>query len=96
MTKFLKIAMTAALVVSFAAPSFADNANWSASKAKQIDANRNSDAGIGNGGERRRPRNGQWLPTRYGEDGGLDVDPGNSGDNNNACHEDGRPRDTSC
>jgi hypothetical protein len=56
----------------------------------------NSDAGIGNGGERKVK--GEWVPTINGEDGGQDVDPGNSGGNNNACPTpDGQvPADTAC
>ena len=56
----------------------------------------NSDAGRGNGGERKR--SGEWVPTINGEDGGQDVDPGNSDGNNNACPtpEGDRPADTSC
>jgi len=73
----------------------ADSANWSPEKAAAVDVNRNSDAGIGNGGERNHYRKG-WIPTRWGEDGPADRDPGNSAGNNNACHEPGKYRDTSC
>ena len=84
--KKLLLATTATIALSVAA--FADNPNWDQSKANQIDRNRNSDAGIGNGGERYNPTDG-WRETRDGEDGGWDRDPGNSGDHNQAC-------DTSC
>lgn len=61
-----------------------------------LDQTINSDAGRGNGGE--RLRRGEWIPTLNGEDGGQDVDPGNSGGNNNACPtpEGETPRDTDC
>lgn len=71
----------------------ADNANWSTDKADQVEANRNSDAGIGNGGERNF--RGTWGPTIQGEDGRLDVDPGNSSNHNQACTG-GSVADTSC
>ena len=61
-----------------------------------LEATINSDAGIGNGGERKR--RGDWVATRNGEDGGQEVDPGNSAGNNQACvtPEGDRPADTAC
>ena len=73
----------ATLVLSTAA--LADGPNWDADKERTIDRNRNSDAGVGNGGERYNPTDG-WHPTRDGEDGGWDRDPGNSKEHNQACN----------
>ncbi|MBF9031199.1 hypothetical protein HKCCE3408_12425 [Rhodobacterales bacterium HKCCE3408] len=72
-------------IAPFAAvtPALADNPNWSDAQAEHVDAARNSDAGIGNGGERHPT--GEWVDTIYGEDGPQDVDPGRSGDRNRAC-----------
>ena len=92
MKKFLFVLSALALAAS-AGSVMADNPNWSAERAAEIDANRNSDAGIGNGGE--RVNAGNWSSTSRGEDGGLDVDPGNSGGNNQACTG-GTPGETSC
>lgn len=61
----------------------ADSANWDAAKQAQMNVNRNSDAGDGNGGERYNRRDG-WRDTVDGEDGGWDRDPGNSKDHNQA------------
>lgn len=81
--------LTLGLVMSFAAvAASADGKNWDAEKANQIDINRNSDAGMGNGGERvpkQGPDAGTWQPTWYGEDGPDDMDPGGSQDMNQAC-----------
>jgi hypothetical protein len=90
MKYFISTALAATLVVAAASVALADNPNWSEEKAAQVDANRNSDAGIGNGGERLR-RNGTWGSTTNGEDGGQDVDPGNSSDHNQACTGGGNP-----
>jgi hypothetical protein len=94
MKYFISTALAATLVVAAASVALADNPNWSEEKAAQVDANRNSDAGIGNGGERLR-RNGTWGSTTNGEDGGQDVDPGNSSDHNQACTG-GTPSETDC
>lgn len=95
MYNILRIGVITLALTLPATGSFADGKNWSDDKANQVDANRNSDAGIGNGGERQR--RGNWRPTLWGEDGPADVDPGNSGDHNNACGDDGvHPKNTAC
>ena len=87
--------LLSALVLAASSGSvMADNANWSTQKARTVDANRNSDAGIGNGGER-RIFSGNWVPTYYGEDGRRDIDPGNSRAHNQACTG-GTQSETSC
>ena len=95
MKYFISAALAATLAVASASVALADGPNWTTEKATQVDENRNSNAGIGNGGERNRP-NGVWQPTTYGEDGGWDVDPGNSGDHNQACTSDEAPATTDC
>ena len=50
-----------------------------------LDQTINSDASRGNGGERNTATDLGWKSTPSGEDGMVDVDPGNSGGNNNAC-----------
>jgi penicillin-binding protein 1A len=52
---------------------FADNPNWSPEKKQQVEQNRNSNSGLGNGGE---ARNGRSLRSELSP---RDVDPGNSG-----------------
>jgi hypothetical protein len=51
------------------APSFADSANWSAAKREQIQQNRTTNAGVGEGAEYQ---------------GGREIDPGKSGAHNRA------------
>lgn len=94
MKKILLASTCVTLALMAPAISMADSANWTAEKAAQVDANRNSDAGIGNGGERKV--RGKWRATLWGEDGPMDVDPGNSGDHNQACSSDEHPRTTAC
>lgn len=96
MKKLLLTTIISGFAICVAAPSIGDGKNWSEDKAAQVEANRNSNAGIGNGGERKK--DGEWQATVNGEDGGGDVDPGNSGDNNNACPtpEGSKPKDTAC
>jgi hypothetical protein len=68
------------LVVAIMASSgaaFADNANWTDEKAAQVDTNRNTDSGLGNGGEKQK-NNGNWKDIGK-ETNKNDVDPGNSG-----------------
>ncbi|MGR3802534.1 hypothetical protein [Marinibacterium profundimaris] len=95
----MKILHTTAVVafisVSAISPVAADSANWSEEKAAKVDANRNSNAGIGNGGERKTDE-GDWVATNNGEDGSRDVDPGNSAGNNQACSGGGSPSESSC
>ncbi len=64
--------------MSVSAPSAinADNPNWSEAKKHQIEINREANAGKGNGGEFR----GRKTPS----ESGRDLDPGNSGDHNQA------------
>jgi hypothetical protein len=93
------ITLSSTLVFAGAALAGKGNGKEPAGLAKHgitLEQTINSNAGIGNGGERKRQEN--WIPTRNGEDGGQDVDPGNSGDNNNACPtpEGDRPADTDC
>lgn len=101
MKKILITSVAAALALGFAAPSFADGKNWDADKQYQIEVNRMSDAGIGNGGEIILPHkrgldptydrdawenpDHYWTAATWGEDGGWDLDPGNSFGTNNAC-----------
>ena len=96
MTKVFGLALTAALVFGVSTPIFANGKNWSADKSTTVDRNRNSNAGIGNAGE--RFYNGVWEDTWWGEDGPLDLDPGASGDHNQSCLGDTgvHPRDTTC
>ena len=95
MKYFISAALAATLAVASASVALADGPNWTEEKATQVDENRNSNAGIGNGGERIR-RNGEWTATTNGEDGGQDVDPGNSGEHNQACTSDLTPSATDC
>ena len=95
MTKLFGLALTAALVVGVSTPIFADGKNWSAEKAATVDKNRNSDAGIGNHGERNFY--GFWEDTLWGEDGPMDIDRGASSDHNQACPVGGvHPSNTEC
>lgn len=84
MRKAILTGSLACLVAVVGSAAIADSFNWSTSKIARIESNRMSNAGIGNGGERKR-RNGQWDNTAYGEDGIMDQDPGNSGAHNQAC-----------
>lgn len=95
MKKLTILALSSIVAFGISGPVFADSANWDADKASQIEDNRNSNAGIGNGGEKQK-KNGDWTATKNGEDGGQDVDPGNSGDHNQACSGGGAPADTDC
>ena len=75
-------------------PAGADSGNWSAAKRDQINVNRNSNAGVGNGGEARLTRgpSGNWASTTFGEDGLYDRDPGRSQMHNRAANNDDRPQ----
>lgn len=86
----------ALLAATLVAPALADSANWDADKAKQISENRTSNAGIGNGGEAKIK--GHWYDPKGGEDAARDIDPGNSGDHNQACTtpKDSTPTETDC
>lgn len=70
--------LVVATLIATPAAVFADNPNWSEDKAGQVDQNRNTNSGLGNGGERQK-NNGDWVATNKGETGGRDQDPGNSG-----------------
>lgn len=94
-----RIALAAGLAV-FAAGALspegrADSPRWNYQKIDQIEINRNSNAGIGNGGEVRgdlNPPHGPWHEATNGEDGLWDHDPGRSWGRNRAAKNDDRPR----
>lgn len=91
-----KVIMMACIAAASAGAAFADNPNWSAEKKYQILVNRCSDAGKGNGAEDViNDRCGNFRNDSYYTadvyadmdestvvDQYLDVDPGNSQDNN--------------
>ena len=83
MKKIANTLLISTLLIASTGGAFADSKNWSAAKKQQIEVNRNSDAGIGNGGERKYY--GRWRATIYGEDGPMDRDPGGSEGVNQAC-----------
>lgn len=65
-------AVVTSLLLSLPAPvALADSDNWSPSKRHQIERNRNSDSGLGNGGEKR-------LRDINKETNRTDLDPGRS------------------
>ena len=77
----LKFALVLATTAAFVLPQLAvaDNENWSEEKAATVEQNRNTDSGLGNGGEREKKGGGCCRSTKNGELGGQDLDPGNSG-----------------
>ena len=83
MRKMLRMTLAMGLIVASTQAGLADGKNWTAEKAAQIDTNRTSNAGLGDGGE--RFFKGTWQGTIYGEDGPMDMDPGNSGSVNQVC-----------
>lgn len=90
----LAIVLVAGLAVTFSAVVLADSPNWSDSKRDRMNTNRNSDAGVGNGGEVRitEQSSDNWAPAVSGEDGLYDSDPGNSSGRNRAADNDDSPR----
>ncbi|MEV8466679.1 hypothetical protein AB0T83_07810 [Fluviibacterium sp. DFM31] len=76
MTMRILLAMGLVMGVSAPAAIYADSANWSEAKKHQIEINREANAGKGNGGE----FGGEKTPSESGKD----LDPGNSGDHNQA------------
>lgn len=80
--------------VVFSSTADADSARWSAEKRDQVNVSRNSDAGVGNGGEARigLGPSDNWVGTTNGEDGWYDRDPGGSEGRNEAAKNDDKPQ----
>ena len=73
----ISAALAAVLLVATTNVALADNPNWSADKAAQVEQNRNTNSGIGNGGE---GAGGFEKPNEVGTNANNpDLDPGNSG-----------------
>lgn len=79
MKYIMSTALAAALLTGSANVALADNPNWSAEKAAQVELNRNANSGLGNGGE--GGGDGSFdKPNEVGSNAANpDVDPGNSG-----------------
>jgi hypothetical protein len=72
--------LAVAFLVSVPTATLADSANWDAEKAAQVDRDRNTNSGLGNGGE--ALVGGAWVPLASEETSGFrrrDQDPGNAG-----------------
>jgi hypothetical protein len=79
-TKFALAVAAAVLVLP--GLGLADSANWNDEKATQVDQNRNTNSGLGNGGEYKNKITGNWESPPYlgnAELSPLDKDPGHSG-----------------
>ncbi len=85
--KVITIIMIAGAMSIVASAAVADGKNWSSEKSAKIKVNRESNAGIGNGGE--RYFQDDWQATLYGEDGPMDRDPGGSEGMNQSCSDEG-------
>ena len=74
MTKSIVAALIIATGITYSPLAMADSKNWSSEKAADVQRNRDSNAGAGNGSE---PN----TPSKPGEKS-VDQDPGKSGQNN--------------
>ena len=77
--KVIVLGLGAALALSSIGSAFADSANWSEDKARQIEINRCANAGLGNGGEQ---TSDNGCGSVASETTRRDLDPGNSRDHN--------------
>jgi hypothetical protein len=86
MRNLLATALAVGLAAGIATPVLAGGKNWTQDKIDQVNQNRLSNAGVGNGGEDLgdpSDPNDDTVPNISGEDF-SDDDPGNSGQHNQA------------
>ena len=73
------VSASLAIFAFLVSAALADSINWSDEKKVQVSQNRDTNSGLGNGGEVQKSRTG-WRSTGEETDD-TDDDPGNSGNN---------------
>ena len=66
MKKIIAVILTIGVIAVLSAPAMADSPNWDQTKIDQVEKNRNTNCGVGNGGEDKVVDGYRSVPTEDG------------------------------